>query len=123
MQDLRQRAISGRKNSCRKIVVAQKLLSMQAMQQNSKVSCCISSRFVYSPIEIHTISYLIKTIIDIFHSLDSYMSHEGVLYCKPHHKELFQPKAVVNDILNEKKDVKKPRDKTQEILGNHFSSC
>jgi len=52
-------------------------------------------------------------------NLDSYMSHEGVLYCKPHHKELFQPKAVVNDILNEKKDVKKPRDKTQEILDFH----
>ena len=29
-------------------------------------------------------------------SLDTYMSHEGVIYCKPHHKELFQPKAVVN---------------------------
>lgn len=28
------------------------------------------------------------------------MSHEGVIYCKPHHKELFQPKAVRNDLLN-----------------------
>ena len=47
------------------------------------------------------------------------MSHEGVLYCKPHHQELFRPKAVVNDILNEKSAPKKPRDKTQEILEFH----
>ena len=47
------------------------------------------------------------------------MSHEGVLYCKPHHQELFRPKAVINDILNEKKEAKKPRDKTQEILEFH----
>ena len=38
MQSLWQGAISGRKNSCRKILVVQKLLPMQAMQQNSKVS-------------------------------------------------------------------------------------
>ena len=25
------------------------------------------------------------------------MSHEGVLYCKPHHRELFQPKVVVRE--------------------------
>lgn len=52
-------------------------------------------------------------------NLDTYMSHEGVLYCKPHHQELFRPKAVFNDILNEKKEAKKPRDKTQEILEFH----
>merc|ERR1712038_2056496 len=52
-------------------------------------------------------------------NLDTYMSHEGVLYCKPHHQELFRPKAVVNDILNDKKDARKPRDKTQEILEFH----
>jgi len=28
------------------------------------------------------------------------MSHEGVLYCKPHHKELFLPKTVKNDIID-----------------------
>jgi len=36
-------------------------------------------------------------------TLDTYMSHEGVLYCKLHHGELFRPKAVVNkddDIKN-----------------------
>ena len=43
------------------------------------------------------------------------MSHEGVIYCKPHHRELFQPKAVVNDILDDKRDAKQK--KTQEILG------
>ncbi|KAL1456418.1 hypothetical protein WDU94_001149 [Cyamophila willieti] len=28
-------------------------------------------------------------------TLDTYSSHEGVLYCKPHFRELFKPKAVV----------------------------
>ena len=27
-------------------------------------------------------------------SVDSYSSHEGIIYCKPHFKQLFQPKAV-----------------------------
>ena len=31
------------------------------------------------------------------------MSHEGIIYCKPHHRELFQPKVVVRDILEDKK--------------------
>ena len=46
------------------------------------------------------------------------MSHEGVIYCKPHHKELFQPKAVIMDILDEKRDSKAK--KTQEIIGNNL---
>ena len=29
-----------------------------------------------------------------FFSVDSYSSHEGIIYCKPHFKQLFQPKAV-----------------------------
>ena len=41
MQNLRQRAIFGRKNSGRKVLVVQKLLPMQHMQQNSKVSCFV----------------------------------------------------------------------------------
>ena len=49
-------------------------------------------------------------------SLDTYMSHEGVIYCKPHHKELFQPKAVIMDILDDKRDAKAK--KTQDIIGN-----
>ena len=28
------------------------------------------------------------------------MSHEGVLFCKPHHKELFMPKTVKSDIID-----------------------
>ena len=44
------------------------------------------------------------------------MSHEGVIYCKPHHKELFQPKAVIMDILDDKRDAKAK--KTQDIIGN-----
>merc|ERR1712106_1229243 len=30
-------------------------------------------------------------------TLETYQSHEGALYCKPHFKELFQPKAVIED--------------------------
>ncbi|XP_025201763.1 F-actin-monooxygenase MICAL3 isoform X7 [Melanaphis sacchari] len=30
-------------------------------------------------------------------TLDIYSSHEGMLYCKPHFKELFKPKVVVED--------------------------
>lgn len=29
--------------------------------------------------------------------LDIYSSHEGELYCKPHFKELFKPRVVVED--------------------------
>ena len=28
------------------------------------------------------------------------MSHEGVIFCKPHHKELFMPKTVKSDIID-----------------------
>jgi hypothetical protein len=28
------------------------------------------------------------------------MSHEGILYCKPHHRELLQPKVVQSDIVD-----------------------
>ena len=48
------------------------------------------------------------------------MSHEGVIYCKPHHKELFQPKAVIMDILDDKRDAKAK--KTQDIIGNCLSN-
>ena len=37
-------------------------------------------------------------------NLDTYVSHEGVIYCKPHHKELFQPKVVKEDLVDMKKD-------------------
>lgn len=36
-------------------------------------------------------------------SVDTYSSHEGQLYCKPHFKELFKPKAV----LDEDSDMRK----------------
>jgi hypothetical protein len=39
------------------------------------------------------------------------MSHEGVLYCKPHHRELFQPKVVVREHDNE------ANTRTQEAIG------
>jgi len=34
-------------------------------------------------------------------SLDSYASHQGVIYCKPHQRDLFKPKAVVTDLTEE----------------------
>jgi len=34
-------------------------------------------------------------------TLDTYASHQGVIYCKPHHKDLFKPKAVINDLTDE----------------------
>jgi len=46
-----------------------------------------------------------------YSSLDTYMSHEGILYCKPHHRELFQPKVVVR----EHDEVQNTR--TQEAIG------
>ena len=42
-------------------------------------------------------------------NLDTYASHQGVIYCKAHHKELFMPKAVEKDsmeeIMRKKKNV------------------
>jgi hypothetical protein len=34
-------------------------------------------------------------------SQDSYASHEGIIYCKPHLRDLFKPKAVVMDLTEE----------------------
>jgi len=34
-------------------------------------------------------------------NLDTYASHQGVIYCKPHHKELFQPKPVIVDLTDQ----------------------
>ena len=48
------------------------------------------------------------------------MSHEGVIYCKPHHRELFQPKVVKDDIVDvsgKKKKNQKPSF-TEEAIGN-----
>lgn len=39
-------------------------------------------------------------------SVDTYQSHEGILYCKPHFKQLFSPKTVL-DSENDEVDVKK----------------
>ena len=116
MQDLWKRALSGGKNSCREVMVAQKLFPMQAMQQIFEVSGHPSYY------EVHTLFYrymrfiYIHKIFVFTFSLDTYMSHEGVIYCKPHHKELFQPKAVIMDILDDKRDAKAK--KTQDIIGN-----
>ena len=54
-------------------------------------------------------------------SLDTYMSHEGVIYCKPHHKELFMPKTVRSDIIDVQNVTKQQEAvlKHQEAQRNH----
>merc|ERR1711913_102636 len=44
-------------------------------------------------------------------TLETYQSHEGNLYCKPHFKELFQPKAVVEDenVARQERLKRRPR--------------
>jgi len=54
-------------------------------------------------------------------NLDTYMSHEGIIYCKPHHKELFMPKTVRSDIIDVG-NVSKQQEavlKHQEAQRNH----
>jgi len=34
-------------------------------------------------------------------TLDTYKSHEGVIYCVTHHRDLFKPKTVVRDVIGE----------------------
>ena len=53
-------------------------------------------------------------------TLDTYMSHEGVLYCKQHHRELFQPKVVKEDLVQLNKKAVRLREKeriVQEMTG------
>jgi len=51
-------------------------------------------------------------------TLDTYASHQGIIYCKPHHKELFQPKPVMLDLTEE--IIKKNIDfSTEDPLERH----
>lgn len=78
--------------------MAQKLFPLQRMQQAINVSNFFTELFVL---------YLISDKIHCFHSkfcppfsifsVDIYSSNEGDIYCKPHFRELFKPKAVVED--------------------------
>ncbi|XP_069692977.1 uncharacterized protein [Periplaneta americana] len=43
-------------------------------------------------------------------TVDIYSSHEGQLYCKPHFRELFKPKAVVDE------DIEPPRLRKPELI-------
>ena len=48
------------------------------------------------------------------------MSHEGIIYCKPHHKELFQPKVVKSDLVDlENKKSKSSGSFTQDAIAKH----
>ncbi|XP_021964780.1 uncharacterized protein LOC110860034 isoform X2 [Folsomia candida] len=42
-------------------------------------------------------------------SVDTYSSHEGKLYCKPHHRSLFLPKQVIRSSEEEMEPVTKPK--------------
>ncbi|TRY75443.1 hypothetical protein TCAL_08369 [Tigriopus californicus] len=52
-------------------------------------------------------------------TLDTYMSHEGVIYCKPHHRELFQPKVVKDDIIEVKAKPLGRRSKNEDAIERH----
>eukprot|EP00095_Tigriopus_kingsejongensis_P009198 maker-scaffold299_size217019-snap-gene-1.31 protein:Tk09198 transcript:maker-scaffold299_size217019-snap-gene-1.31-mRNA-1 annotation:"lim domain and actin-binding protein 1" len=51
-------------------------------------------------------------------NLDTYMSHEGVIFCKPHHRELFQPKVVKDDIIEVKAKPRR-RSSTEDAIERH----
>lgn len=42
------------------------------------------------------------------YSVDIYSSHEGQVYCKPHFRELFKPKAVVDEDTEPRKLIYDP---------------
>jgi len=56
-------------------------------------------------------------------NLDTYKSHEGVIYCIPHHRDLFKPKTVVRDVIGEIKERKEMQKEmelsTAEALEKH----
>lgn len=60
--------------------------------------------------------YCQLTVIPVC-SVDTYQSHEQRLYCKPHFKELFQPKAVENvDVESGDKRASPNKSKLQLII-------
>jgi len=55
-------------------------------------------------------------------TLDTYASHQGVIYCKPHQRDLFKPKAVSTDLTEEitKKNIAfKQYDVDGDIVERH----
>lgn len=76
--------------------MAQELFPLQPMQQTSKVSFGRIKNTGKSSREL-------KWLTCFFHcSVDTFESHEGVLYCKLHFKSLFSPKAVEDTEPGEK---------------------
>ena len=49
-------------------------------------------------------------------SVDIYSSHEGQLYCKPHFRELFKPKAVVDEDVELRKLILRSVDRASVHL-------
>lgn len=41
--------------------------------------------------------YLVLTRLFLHYRVDNYSPHEGELYCQPHFKQLFQPKAKIEE--------------------------
>jgi hypothetical protein len=55
--------------------------------------------------------YIGVCLMDIsYYSVDIYSSHEGQVYCKPHFRELFKPKAVVDEDVELRKLMYNPLD-------------
>ena len=87
MQSLRKRAVRCGEARCREVVVAQKLLQVGLGLLDTLQSTLI-------------IAFRCKECNKTL-TLDTYASHQGVIYCKPHHKDLFKPKAVATDLTEE----------------------
>lgn len=60
------------------------------------------------PVKYVLLIILRLTVYIYQYRVDTYNSHEGLIYCKPHFKQLFQPKAVL--------DSDEPCNKTSTIL-------
>ncbi|XP_076307440.1 uncharacterized protein LOC143223391 [Tachypleus tridentatus] len=93
----------------------------QSQQEEQEVLCKVCGKHVY-------LMDKIMAVKSAFHkscfrckecgkslNVDTYSSHGGEIYCKPHHKQLFQPKVNVEDISG---DVGQIEERTVEDLDN-----
>lgn len=54
--------------------------------------------------------------------MDSYSSHEGQIYCKPHFKQLFQPKPIFDNNNNHQNNHNQPLPQSNGVIvGNNDS--
>ncbi|XP_013794026.1 uncharacterized protein LOC106478060 isoform X2 [Limulus polyphemus] len=93
----------------------------QSQQEEQEVLCKVCGKHVY-------LMDKIMAVKSAFHkscfrckecgkslNVDTYSSHGGEIYCKPHHKQLFQPKVNIEDTSG---DVGETEERTVEDLDN-----